>query len=131
MQMTSRSLVLAIAALATVALAPHSAKADTSVKIPFSFTVAGKAMPAGKYTVLRSSNFGTITLRNDQTSKSYTWVTGPGASDPTDNHVSIKFDELGPDHVLRSIQYGTQSTSRLDTISSRTEDDGGSIDAGR
>lgn len=131
MQITSRSIVLALAAVATVALAPNTAKADTSVKIPFAFTVAGKVMPAGKYTVHRNRDFNSITLRYSHTAKSYTWLVGPGAYDSTDNHVSIKFDELGPDHVLRSIQYGSQSTSRLDRISGQADDRGGTVDAGR
>lgn len=117
MQTTSRTLILALAFLATAALATTSAKAETNLKVPFDFTVSGQAMPAGQYVLLHDQNLNTITLRSKNNTKSFTWLVGPGAVDPSGNHVDVKFDKVGDDaHVLRSIQYGSQTTSRLDKV---------------
>lgn len=130
MQTTSRTLILALAFLATAALATTSAKADTSLKVPFNFTVAGKAMPAGQYILQHDQALNTITLRSKDNTSSFTWLVGPGAVDPTDNHVGVKFDQLSNDtHILRSIQYGSQTTNRLDKIN--YHDDGGRTGTGR
>ena len=130
MQTTSRYLTLALAFLATAALATTSAKAETTVKVPFNFTVAGKSMPAGQYILHHDATLDTITLRAKDSSKSYTWVAGPGAVDPTDNHVGMQFDQLGDVHVLRSIHYGSQTTNRLDLPKNCAEGNAG-VSSGR
>jgi hypothetical protein len=108
------SLVLAPALLAAVALTSNSAKAETGLKVPFSFTVAGKTCPAGVYTVRRDSNGNFVTLRSTSSRRTFLWMVGPGSVDPTENHIVLKFDQSGNTHALRSIQYGSMVTSRLD-----------------
>ena len=105
--------VLAPAVLAAVALAATSAKAETTVKVPFNFSVGNKVLPAGYYTVNKDSgNFVTLIRRG--TSDIFTWVVGPGTPEPNDSKVALNFDVIGSSHVLQSIQYGTVITSRLD-----------------
>ena len=117
MQITSRTSILALAFLATAALAINSAKAETALKVPFNFTVGGQAMPAGQYILRYDQGFNSITMRSKGNGKVFTWLVGPGAVDPTGNLVDVKFDQLSDDtHVLRSIQYGSQTTSRLDKV---------------
>ncbi|HTB97988.1 MAG TPA: hypothetical protein VK716_13330 [Terracidiphilus sp.] len=125
MQITSRYLTLALAFVATAALATTSAKAETTVKVPFSFTVAGKSMPAGQYILQHDAGLDTITLRGKNSTKTFTWVVGPGAVDPTDSHAGMKFDQLGDVHVLRSIHYGSQTTNRLDNLKTPVNDSAG------
>ena len=105
-------LILAPVVMAAAALATTSASAETSAKVPFNFTVAGSSMPAGDYSIQKDSTGNTVTLRNKATAQSYTFLIGPGDAAPTDSNVTLKFDEFGAGHALRSIQYGAQVTSR-------------------
>src|SRR5215469_13731114 len=104
-------LILAPVVMAAAALATTSASAETSAKVPFNFTVAGSSMPAGDYSIQKDSTGNTVTLRNKATAQSYTFLIGPGDAAPTDSNVTLKFDEFGAGHALRSIQYGAQVTS--------------------
>jgi hypothetical protein len=105
--------VLAPAVLAAAALAATSANAETTVKVPFNFTVGNKVLPAGNYTVNKDSgNFVTLIRRGS--SDIYTWILGPGAPEPNDSKVALNFDLIGGSHVLQSIQYGPAITARLD-----------------
>ena len=104
--------VLAPAVLAAAALTANSAMAETTLKVPFDFTAAGKVCPAGYYTVHKDADF--VTLHRQGSSESFTFVIGPGSTDPFDTKVALKFDEIGKTHVLQSIQYGPVITARLD-----------------
>lgn len=107
--------VLASAALmAAAVLATNSAMADTTLRIPFSFTVAGKTCPAGRYIVKENAIGSYMTLTNEDSSRVFTWTLGPGNPDPTDNNVVLKFDVAGQTHLLRSVQIGPMITSVLD-----------------
>ncbi|MHB1936011.1 MAG: hypothetical protein ACYCOR_05435 [Acidobacteriaceae bacterium] len=100
--------------MATAALATNSAKAETILKVPFSFTVAGKTCPAGRYSVKENAIGSYVTLTNQDSSRVFTWTLGPGTPDPTANDVVLKFDISGQTHALRSVQIGSMITSRLD-----------------
>jgi hypothetical protein len=116
------SLILAPALLAAVALTSNIASAQianetpTRLNIPFSFTVAGKICPAGAYIIRRNSlrDFYYVTLAGKNAPQAFSWSMRPGEVDPTDNHIVLKFDKTGNQHALRSIQYGSLVTSRLD-----------------
>jgi hypothetical protein len=131
MQTTFRSLVLALAVAAVAAFTPNSAKAETSVQVPFSFTAAGRSLPAGRYIVAHDSLSDTVTLRSKDANGSLTWIMGPSEMDPTGNHVVLQFDAVGPMHVLRQIHYGSSATARLDKVSHRFEDESGRAPSGR
>jgi hypothetical protein len=108
------NLVLAPAVMATAALATTSAMAATTLNVPFSFTVDGKKCPAGVYAVERDGIRHMVTLQGKGQQQSFMWLVGPGDSAPADAYVVLRFDELGQTHVLRSVQYGSKITSRLD-----------------
>ena len=132
MQILPRTSILALAFLATAALATTSAKAETNLKVPFDFTVAGQTMPAGQYILQHDQSLNSITLRSKANGKTFTWLVGPGAVDPTGNHVDVKFDQVGDDsHILRSIQYGSQTTSRLDQVNYNADKNDGHAGTGR
>jgi hypothetical protein len=114
-------LVLAPVVMAAAALATNSAMAESNLKVPFSFTAAGKVWPAGTYAVEKDLNGDMVTVRSKDTSLSFTCLIGPGEPDPNDSHVTLKFDEVGSNHALRSVQYESQITSRLDRNASKSE----------
>ncbi|MHB1794981.1 MAG: hypothetical protein ACYCPO_08435 [Acidobacteriaceae bacterium] len=114
--------VLASAALmAAAVLATNSAMADTTLRIPFTFTVAGKICPAGRYSVKENAIGSYVTLTNEDSSRVFTWTLGPGNPNPTDNNVVLKFDVSGQTHLLRSVQIGPRTTSVLDKNASNSE----------
>jgi hypothetical protein len=106
--------ILAPVALAAVALATSLATAETTVRVPFKFTAGGQVCPAGYYTVQHDDSSHFVTLTSKDTLKTFTWVVGPGAPQPTERKIALKFDQLGGTHVLQSIQYGSLVTSQLD-----------------
>lgn len=113
MQSILRNFVLAPVVMAAAALATNTAMAET-VNVPFSFTVNGKNLPAGYYSVRREISQNMVTLRSNVSSDSFTWIVTPGNPDPNETAVVLKFDEAGPAHALQSVQYGPLVTSKLD-----------------
>jgi hypothetical protein len=105
-----RSLVLSSAALcATAAFADGQARLD----VPFNFVVKGHAYQAGSYKVGIDSERFFVTLSNVKVpTQSQLWLVTPANADH--RKVSMTFDVVGPDHVLRTIQYGAFVTKNLD-----------------
>ena len=107
--------IMAAAVMAAAALVPTSANAETTLKVPFSFTAAGKTLPAGLYAVREDEGGGYVTLTSKETLKSTNWVLGPAEPNPNPNaQISLKFDHAGDSYALRSIQIGSKITGRLD-----------------
>ena len=123
--------VLAPAVLAAAALATTSATAETTVKVPFSFTAGNKICPAGYYTLKHDNSSSFVTLTHKGTSESFTYLVGPGAPEPTDRKIALTFDHLGTAHVLQSIQYGALVTSQLDKKSLRDAERESRLSGGR
>ena len=109
----SRS-VLAVAAFAAVAFVANSAAAASTVKVPFNFTASGKVCPAGEYTVTHDDTGSFIILAHKGSSEIFTYLVGPGEPDSDSHKVALTFDAIGDAHVLQSIRYNAQVTSRLD-----------------
>jgi len=114
MRINLRNTILAPAVLAVAAFATVSAHADTTLKVPFSFTASGKSCPAGEYRVSKDAAHNLVTLRNIADGRSFTWTAGPGDPAPTSSTVTLRFNEIGTAHELRTLQYGPLKTSRLD-----------------
>jgi hypothetical protein len=114
-------LILAPVVMAAAALASNTAMAETTLKVPFSFTAAGKVWPAGNYVVQKDLNRNYVILASLDGTKSFKALMGPGDPDPMSSSVVLKFDTVGVTHALRTIQYGPQVTSRLDRNASRAE----------
>ncbi|HZC43339.1 MAG TPA: hypothetical protein VE195_04135 [Acidobacteriaceae bacterium] len=114
--------VLASAALmAAAVLATNSAMAETTLTVPFSFMVAGKQCPAGRYTVKENAIGSYVTLTNQDSSRVFTWIMGPGAPDYKSGEVVLKFDLSGQTHLLRSVAVGPMTTPKLDKDSGNSE----------
>jgi hypothetical protein len=113
--------LVASAAVAAIALASNSAMAESKVNVPFSFTVGHKKLPAGQYTILRGKANNTVTLTSQDSSFGYTWILAPGDPSPYSHAIVLKFDSANETHFLRSVQYGPQTTPRLDRDRDRQE----------
>ncbi len=107
-------LVLAPVIMAAAALASNTAMAENNVKVPFSFTAAGKVWPAGDYSVQKDNSADTVTLKSKVSSETFTFLVGPGEPNPTDSKISLNFDALNGTHALRTVQYGPQISGMLD-----------------
>jgi len=113
MKLRIRALVLASAAIAAVTMAaiPASAASSTKLNVPFSFTVNGRTLPAGEYTVVRNDIGNFVRLQSKDASQGYTWLALSNGTDT--DRVTLKFD-ASDQHVLQSIQYGALVTPRID-----------------
>lgn len=107
-----RFLAVASAALGAAMFTTQAARAATALNVPFAFTVGGKVCPAGRYMVRTDDLGGSVELLGQ--ARGFKWVIHPGDPAPTDNRVVLKFDSIGSQHVLRSVQFGPMTTSRLD-----------------
>jgi hypothetical protein len=123
--------VLAAIVLTAGALVTHTASAESTLTVPFSFTVAGQSMPAGVYSVSTDSVHSLVTLKSMNASKTFSAVLVPGDPAPSDTHVALKFDQSGNGHTLKSIQYGARTTSSLEQRTSERGYDPTRLSQGR
>jgi hypothetical protein len=129
--LNSRFLLVALVATATATLSAKPARADASVKVPFSFTVDGKQCPAGTYRVKSDAPTNTVTLVGRDSSKIFSWIIVPKTGEGDPKKVVLQFDLAGSDHALRSIQFGSQATSRLDTHRQQSDEMQDTVRGGR
>ncbi len=113
--------ILSSAVIALAALATDSAKAETTLNVPFSFTFAGKTCPAGHYSVRHDSTGNFVILRNEDSPLTYAWILASRAPEPNKDKVALRFDSFGETHALRSIQVGSMITPQLDKTSEAAE----------
>lgn len=91
------------------------AASKANVNIPFGFSSHGQSFPAGQYTATLDMNHNVLALRNAANPSLYAhWIVGPAESDPNKEMLTLKFDDLGNSHTLRTVQLGPRITSRLD-----------------
>lgn len=125
MQSMFRKAILASAAgLATMLAANTAIAATRGLYVPFNFTVAGRTFPAGSYQVIHDSTGSFVTLQSSVSSQSFTWLLTPGQPSWDDAKVALRFDDRDDTHVLRSIQFGSEVTPRLDRIKKGDSDQG-------
>jgi hypothetical protein len=114
MRFTAFKSILAAVVITTASLSGHIAKAETALKVPFSFIVSGQTMPAGVYTVQEDTFHNRVTIRNREATKSFSYALLPGDPAPNEVHVTLRFEASGDTHILRGIQFGSKATARLD-----------------
>jgi hypothetical protein len=119
MKTNFRTFVLASAVVAVAAMATIPAVAETSatLKVPFSFTVYGRTFPAGEYAVVRSTNLAFLRLQSQNSFEGCSWIASP--SETKRDRVVLLFN--GENHALRSVQFGTVISPRLDKKSKEKE----------
>lgn len=113
MRINLQSSILTAAVLAVAALAAQPAMAEShQINIPFNFVASGTICPAGTYTVRQDDNASTVRLTGHN--QGFVWIMLPGNSAQADHHVVLTFDVAGQKYLLRTVQYGPMTTSRLD-----------------
>jgi hypothetical protein len=113
MRINQLSQILAPAVLALAAFATHPVMAQSRLNVPFNFIAAGKSFPAGTYTVTPDKSTGAVMLHGDNGSLT---ELANSSGDAKDNQViSLKFDHVGRNYYLRTVQVGQLTTHRLDT----------------
>jgi hypothetical protein len=119
MKTNFRTFVLASAAVAAAAMVTIPAVADTSatLRVPFSFTVNGRTLPAGDYTVVRSNNLAFVRLQSVNSFAGYSWIAGQ--SQEKRDRVILRFN--GENHALQSVQFGPVISPQLDKKSKNKE----------
>ncbi len=113
--MAFKSVLAAAVVLTTGALCTH-AKAETTLNVPFSFSVSGKTMPAGVYLVKQDNLHNIVVLRTKDATKSFSYVLRPGSPTADNAHIALKFETAGDSHILRWIEVGSKMTSRLENL---------------
>src|SRR5271155_5525240 len=114
MQSILRRIAIVPAVIMAAGLAANPAVAETTtIKVPFSFKVAGETFPAGDYSIHHDERCNLVTLAT-KGSPSFTSIVGAGTSSPWKYKIALKFDLVGQTHLLQSIQYGTVITRELD-----------------
>jgi hypothetical protein len=115
------ALVLASAAIAATSMAavPAMAATSTTLNVPFSFTVNGRSLPAGEYSVVRDDTRNFVRLQGKDASQNYTWV---GLATGEDGgRVTLRFNAESDQRALESIQYGSLVTSKINRKSRKAE----------
>jgi hypothetical protein len=89
-----------------------------TVNIPFSFEAHGKIFPASQYNVVLKTDRSFLTLTS-KTNPADTVSFTPFSADrgPNDPLLSIRFDQAGSTHELRSVRFGDYQTPVLDSHS--------------
>lgn len=129
--LSARFLLVSVIATSIAAVVAKPAHADAVVRVPFSFTVDGKQCPAGRYLVRGDASSNTVTLVGRNSSRIFSWIVTPSAGDPAGKAIVLRFDQSGSAHSLRSIQYGAQSTMRLDEKVRHSEEELDTASGGR
>ncbi len=121
MRLSLRSLVLAPVLVAAAALTPSLASAER-LHVPFAFSVAGKDMPAGSYTVQRDTNGNLVTLASPDRKTSFSWILVPGDAGPNGRDVALRFEQTGSGYELQSIRYRSGVTPRINRKPAQNDD---------
>ncbi|KAA6463245.1 hypothetical protein DYQ86_07985 [Acidobacteria bacterium AB60] len=121
MRLNLHSLILAPAILAAAAVTTQTASAAV-LHVPFSFTVSGKALPAGEYRVNGDLRGNFVTLTTPDGKQSFNWMIVPGEPAPGSQGVVLKFDPTAEGYALHSIQYNALATPQLDKKQHLNED---------
>lgn len=105
---------LKILLLASASVWAHASFAETAeqLDVPFSFTAQGESFPAGQYRVELGTQQGFIAVvsRTD-TAKRFTVVAGP--ADRAKYSAVMRFDVIGSDYVLETVQLGGRISRNL------------------
>jgi hypothetical protein len=93
-----------------MATIPAVAETSATLRVPFSFTVNGRTLPAGDYSVVRSNNLAFVRLQSVNSFEGYSWIAGP--SEEKRDRVVLRFNS--ENHALQSVQFGTVISPQLD-----------------
>jgi hypothetical protein len=113
MRITHQSQILASVVLALAALAAtHPVMAQSKLNVPFNFVADGKSYPAGTYTVSQDFDFRSVALHGG--GNTLTRFANPNGEVRDSSKVVLSFVRVGSTYYLRTIQYRSMVTPRLD-----------------
>lgn len=102
-------------------LTASAATVQTTIEVPFSFSVGSIDCPAGAYSIESTLNDAFVMLKRIDGPQSFVWLLSAGDLIPTDTRIVMRFDERGQTHILRSVQYRSLITTRLDKNAQRSK----------
>lgn len=105
------SLIVVLAALGFAGL-----NTKLTATIPFDFNVAGKTMPAGKYTVVPGPAQNTMVIRNIENGQVATTISHK-TDGPSDNKAQLMFHRYGNQSFLASVCDGLSGGSQTLPVS--------------
>jgi hypothetical protein len=114
-------MVLAPALVAAAVVTPQLASAAV-LHVPFAFSVNGQTLPAGDYTVHPELGGNSVVLASPDYKKQFNWLLSSGDPDPGSSKIAMLFDSTDSGYALRSIQYKSLVTSRIDKKAHLNED---------
>ncbi len=109
-----RTKLILASVLAAATFTTGIAEAQSTLHVPFSFHIGSSVLPAGTYSVEPGPHNGFVTLTNTNNSVSFSWTLLTGEPAPSDTRIVLRFDQVGNSHMLRSVQYRSLITARLD-----------------
>jgi hypothetical protein len=110
---------LSFAILAACAATMNAESALVDVHVPFAFEAAGKAMPAGTYTIGQPTSGGVIMIRGDK-ANSAALVLAVNAGPTVGNKAGVTFKHVGSAVVLSTIEVPGASSYNVVVPESRT-----------
>jgi hypothetical protein len=112
--------IMALAMTSLVSAATQLWSAPLNVKVPFAFSVSGKAMPAGEYTLSEQGPRGVIVVRNFAEKKAVGVLTQLTRSENTSKQSRLEFRRYGSQYFLASVRIAGQDTS-IEMLRSKAE----------
>ncbi len=120
------TIVVTLSLIVTLTVLGIAAGLSSTVvaNIPFDFNVAGKTLPAGKYTVAKASTQGILIIKNVEKGLA-AGVIGQNADGKNDGKAELQFRRYGNQYFLASVTDGNNTSEMLMTKTERKAARGG------
>jgi hypothetical protein len=89
--------------LLTLAMSLSAETSLVNVNVPFAFSVGGKMLPAGQYTIGEATSGGVLLIRGNQPN-SAALVLAVNAGQSTNNHAGVTFSRHGGSVVMSTVE---------------------------
>jgi hypothetical protein len=118
----SMKLFASVAFAAVLGVAPAFAQMPTTLRadVPFDFSLCGKPLPAGEYTIAEKTGSPAIVFRNSSTEETVTVLTGWHANTSGNGDSKLVFHKSGNRYYLASVTTAGEAFDRV-TLKSKAE----------
>lgn len=118
----SMTLFASVAFAAVLGVAPAFAQMHTTLKadVPFDFSVRGKVLPAGEYTITEETGSPAIAVRNSSTEEAVIVLTGWHVNTSGNGDSKLLFNKAGGRYYLAAVTTAGEGFDRV-TIKSKAE----------
>lgn len=76
---------------------------EVRLQVPFSFTVAGRELPPGAYTIERTPYLGVLLITGIGNGQTVAVTSSAGETEPLDSHPAATFSSTGGTHYLEEV----------------------------